>query len=102
MTCFLAYGIIAVAMQLHDIMGFLDVLSEAQTKFSEARAKARQDGPGILLAARRQFGWTQEELAKRIGIDKTYLSKLERGRTATTLSVLLKLRQVLIEEGGEK
>ena len=42
----------------------------------------------ILLDARKKAGLTQSELAKRIGADKSYISRIERGITIPTVSTL--------------
>ena len=40
----------------------------------------------ILLDARKQAGMTQSELAERIGADKSYVSRIERGLTVPSIS----------------
>lgn len=45
----------------------------------------------ILLDARRNARLTQSELAKRIGADKGYISRLERGLTVPTVSTLYRI-----------
>ena len=45
----------------------------------------------ILLDARKNAGLTQQELADRIGADKGYISRLERGLTIPTVSTLYRL-----------
>ena len=45
----------------------------------------------ILLDARKNAGLTQAELAARIGADKGYISRLERGLTIPTVSTLYKI-----------
>ena len=42
----------------------------------------------ILLDARKNAGLTQQELAERIGADKGYVSRLERGLTIPSVSTL--------------
>lgn len=44
-----------------------------------------------LKTLRRARGWSQEELAHRAGLDRTYISSLERQKYAPTLEVLDKL-----------
>jgi len=50
------------------------------------------DARGILGAnlrkARDQRGWSQEELADRSGIHRTYISGVERGTRNPTLSII--------------
>lgn len=45
----------------------------------------------ILYDARKQAGLTQQELANRIGSDKGYISRLERGITIPTVSTLYRI-----------
>ena len=45
----------------------------------------------ILLEARKKAGLTQEELAKRIGMDKGYISRVERGLTVPTVSTFYRI-----------
>lgn len=41
-----------------------------------------------LVAARIQHGWTQQQLAERIGIKQEALARIERGKTNPTLATL--------------
>lgn len=45
----------------------------------------------ILLDARKNAHLTQEELARRIGTDKSYISRIERGLIVPTVSTLYKI-----------
>ena len=45
----------------------------------------------ILLDARKNARLTQAELAKRIGADKGYISRVERGLTIPTISKLYRI-----------
>ena len=51
-------------------------------------------GP-VLRAQRIQKGFSQEELAHRVGLDRTYISLLERGLRQPTLGTLVKLSDAL-------
>lgn len=48
-----------------------------------------------LRTLRNARGYSQEELAHRAGLDRTYISSLERQRYAPTLDVLDKLASAL-------
>ncbi|MFZ5685699.1 MAG: helix-turn-helix domain-containing protein [Pseudomonadota bacterium] len=48
-----------------------------------------------LRSARRRQGLSQEELAYRADIDRTYVSALERGVYAATIDVLERLARAL-------
>ncbi|MBI3895197.1 MAG: helix-turn-helix transcriptional regulator [Acidobacteria bacterium] len=41
-----------------------------------------------LRALRRKHGWTQLELAERLGIDRSYISDMERGKKNVCLPTL--------------
>lgn len=45
----------------------------------------------ILLDARKNARLTQEELARRIGANKGYISRIERGLTIPTVSTLYRI-----------
>jgi transcriptional regulator with XRE-family HTH domain len=49
----------------------------------------------VLQGLRRERGLTQEELAFRSGLDRTYISLLERGRRVPTIDTLFKLSRSL-------
>lgn len=77
-----------------------DVSAELEREFgpkgSESR-KAAEDkawedyNAQILLDARKNAGLTQQELAERIGANKGYVSRLERGLTIPTVSTLYRI-----------
>lgn len=48
-----------------------------------------------LRALRDKRGWSQEELAKRAGISRGYLARLETGRHDPTLTMIEKLAKAL-------
>jgi len=77
-----------------------DVSAELDTVFglqgTESRQKAEEQAweeynAKILLDARKQKGLTQQELADRIGADKSYVSRVERGLTVPTISSFYRL-----------
>lgn len=45
--------------------------------------------------SRRRKGWSQEELAERCGLHRTYVGAIERGETNVTLSTLATLARAL-------
>ena len=49
----------------------------------------------MLKAARKEANMTQEELAKKVGTKKSYISKLENGKVNVRLSRLIQI----FEEG---
>ena len=48
-----------------------------------------------IVYLRKQIGWSQEDLALEAGINKNYLSDLERGRRNPTLMILSKISKAL-------
>jgi transcriptional regulator with XRE-family HTH domain len=48
-----------------------------------------------LRAARKDKGLSQEELAARAGIDRTYISSCERGKRNVTLDIIYRLSNAL-------
>lgn len=40
-------------------------------------------------------GWTQEELAHRTGLNRSYMSEVERGKSDVSLSTLQKIAKTL-------
>lgn len=44
---------------------------------------------------RREMGFTQEELADKVGISRAYMGYIEQGRNAPSLEVLGKIARVL-------
>ncbi len=45
----------------------------------------------ILLDARKESGMTQSELATKIGTDKSYISRVERGLTIPSISTFYRM-----------
>lgn len=45
----------------------------------------------ILLDARKEAGMTQSELADKIGTDKSYISRVERGLTIPSISTFYRM-----------
>lgn len=48
-----------------------------------------------LRLLRRKRGWTQSEMAERIGIARTYYNSIERGKICAGFATLLKIASVL-------
>ena len=53
-----------------------------------------------LRAARLACGWTQADLAKRLGVSKGYISRLEGGRARPAKSTVLRLAEVCGTDPG--
>lgn len=48
-----------------------------------------------IQSRRKELGWNQSVLASKAGLDRTYISALERGKQNLTLAALLKLAEAL-------
>lgn len=77
-----------------------DVSAELAKEFGEVGSSKREASvekaweeynAQILLDARKNAKLTQAELAKRIGADKGYISRIERGLTIPNVSTLYKI-----------
>ena len=63
---------------------------------AEFDAKARAWYYGELLRERRkELGMTQKELAERIGRERTYINRIERGETDLQLSSFIRIADAL-------
>jgi Predicted transcriptional regulators len=49
----------------------------------------------VLKEARSKAGLTQEQLAFKAGVDRTYLSELENDRKSPTLAMLFRIAETL-------
>ena len=77
-----------------------DVSAELAKEFGEVGSQSRAEPTAkaweeynaqILLDARKNARLTQAELASRIGADKAYISRIERGITVPTVATLYKI-----------
>ena len=77
-----------------------DISAELTKEFGEVGSKKRKNAiekawdeynAQILLDARKKARLTQAELASRIGADKSYISRIERGITTPTVATLYKI-----------
>lgn len=58
---------------------------------AEVRARKAADLATALAATRRARGWTQAELADRIGVSRDYVGDLESGRFGLQVTRLMRL-----------
>lgn len=79
---------------------FFDVSAELEQEFGPKDSTSRKAAEEkaweeynaqILLDARKNAGLTQQELAERIGANKGYISRLERGLTIPSVSTLYRI-----------
>ena len=83
---------------------FYDVSAELEKEFGAIGSESRQMAEDkaweeynaqILLDARKKAGLTQQELAKRIGADKGYISRVERGLITPSVSTLYRIASAM-------
>lgn len=87
-----------ISKDIYDVSAMLDEMLGAEgTKEREKnRERAWEEyNAQILLDARKNARLTQEELAKRIGADKGYISRVERGLTVPTVATLYKIASAM-------
>lgn len=77
-----------------------DVSAELEREFGKEGSKEREEAVNqaweeynaqILLDARKNAQLSQSELASRIGADKSYVSKIERGLIIPSVATLYKI-----------
>ncbi len=85
-------------MQKNDLT--YDVSAELEREFGPKGSESRKIAEDkaweeynaqILLDARKKSGLTQQELARRIGTDKGYVSRVERGLIVPSVSTLYRI-----------
>lgn len=57
--------------------------------------------PAVIRRYRDAAGLSQQELADRVGISKSYISSLELGYRAPSLNLLVKIAQTLEVQAGK-
>ncbi len=81
-------------------MDLIDVSAELEKEFGASGSKEREEAlehaweeynAQILLDARKAARLTQEEVARRTGTSKGYISRVERGLTIPTVATLYRL-----------
>lgn len=83
-----------ISENIYDVSAWLDeeLGKDGTPKRKKNIAKAWEEyNAQILLDARKNARLTQEELAKRIGADKGYISRIERGLTTPTVATLYRI-----------
>jgi len=87
-----------ISKDIYDVDAWLDegLGAESTAEREKNREKAWEEYNGqILLEARKNAHLTQAELAKRIGADKGYISRIERGLTVPTVATLYKIASAM-------
>lgn len=57
--------------------------------------RSPEDLGRAIRRVRRDRGWSQQDLGSRTGVDRSYVAKIERGRSSRLLSLVLDLLRVL-------
>lgn len=74
-------------------------LNEWSKQFSPAQKKKAKEGNDYYAVVeefkkiRKELGFTQQELADKMGIDRTVITKIETGARNTTLNSLIKFAE---------
>ena len=87
-----------ISKDIYDIDAWLDesLGKEGTPEREKNRERAWEEyNAQILLDARKNAGLTQQELADRIGANKGYISRIERGLTVPTVATLYKIASAL-------
>ena len=83
-----------ISKDIYDIDAWLDesLGKEGTPEREKNRERAWEEyNAQILLDARKNAGLTHQELADRIGANKGYISRIERGLTVPTVATLYKI-----------
>lgn len=72
-----------------------DMLKDEEFKAEYERLKPRYEAIEQIVRARKEQNMTQEELAKRVGTQKSNISRLESGNYNPSLDFLVKVAESL-------
>ena len=89
-----------ISKDIYDVDAWLDesLGKEGTPEREKNRERAWEEyNAQILLDARKNAGLTQQELADRIGANKGYISRIERGLTVPTLYKIASAMGLTIE-----
>ena len=87
-----------ISKDIYDIDVWLDesLGKEGTPEREKNRERAWEEyNAQILLDARKNAGLTQQDLADRIGANKGYISRIERGLTVPTVATLYKIASAM-------
>ena len=85
----------------HKIRNYSDVLATKYGAYgTPERAKFDEEAYAfytsqILLDTRKEARLTQKELAKRLGVDKSYISRIEKGITVPSVATFYRIASAL-------
>ena len=87
-----------ISKDIYDVDAWLDEShgKEGTPEREKNRERAWEEyNAQILLDERKNAGLTQQELADRIGANKGYISRIERGLTVPTVATLYKIASAM-------
>ena len=87
-----------ISKDIYDVDAWLDesLGKEGTPEREKNRERAWEEyNAQILLNKRKNAGLTQQELADRIGANKGYISRIERGLTVPTVATLYKIASAM-------
>ena len=87
-----------ISKDIYDVSAMLDEVlgKEGSPERERNRERAWEEyNAQILLDARKNAHLTQSELAQRIGANKSYISKVERGLIVRSVATLYKIAAVM-------
>ena len=70
----------------------------AEAEYRAAQAAVKAHGGEFLKAARQQLGFTQRELAERLNLDFSFISKVENGHAPISKNLIRGVLALLKEE----
>lgn len=70
--------------------------------FSAQLKIMRQDGAVVVKGMREKYGLTQRQFAEALGVDFTYLSKIENEAAPMSIALMKKLRKFVGDKEGER
>jgi ribosome-binding protein aMBF1 (putative translation factor) len=66
-------------MKAEEMDELLGEMLRVEAYYQELLARCHEMGPAIVRAWREARGWSQSRMAREIGLDSTYVSRVERG-----------------------
>lgn len=69
--------------------------------FNAVQSEIKHIGSRTLKLMREKNGLTQRVFAEALGVDFTYISKIENGKAPLSISMVKRLREFLEERDGE-
>lgn len=72
-----------------------DLMMDDDVRFEYERLQPRYEIISQIIAARKEQGMTQAELAKKVGTQKSNISRLESGNYNPSLDMLIKVANCL-------